>query len=102
MMKTALTNLCYTCNKKEEKEFFKVFINTPVSKKECASCHKPHSSSYKSLLIDSSQQLCVKCHGDMFLEVKEEVIHPPFKDKSCETCHDPHSSDYPDNTVLPM
>ncbi|NIO36517.1 hypothetical protein GTO27_02315, partial [Candidatus Bathyarchaeota archaeon] len=39
MSQTRLTELCYTCHKKEEKEYFKTYIHTPVNKKQCGSCH---------------------------------------------------------------
>ncbi len=102
MTKVAVVDLCYICHKKEEKEFFKTYMHTPVQNKKCISCHKPHASQHDSLLSSSSEQLCVSCHDNMMVELQDGFSHKPFKEKSCSTCHDPHASENIANTVMPM
>jgi predicted CXXCH cytochrome family protein len=82
-----LPELCYSCH---DPKNTKKSIHPPVESGECLSCHTPHSSANKGLLLEVPvASLCKKCH-DM---KPEAVIHKPFADGACEKCHDPHQSD---------
>ncbi|MGA1823171.1 MAG: cytochrome c3 family protein [bacterium] len=57
----------------------------------CISCHNPHTSKFKFLLLDIPQTLCLSCHKKE-KESSLEHVHKPFKKGECLTCHDPHTN----------
>ena len=55
---------------------------------DCTSCHNPHQSAEKSLLIKNVVKLCADCHDDK--DLKADRGHIGIEGKSCTDCHDPH------------
>jgi predicted CXXCH cytochrome family protein len=80
--------LCYSCHDKKgfrgERN-----VHTPVATGMCASCHEPHSSKSKSLLI--SGDVCFGCHAREGFGSKKSV-HLPVAAGACMNCHNPHQS----------
>jgi predicted CXXCH cytochrome family protein len=60
---------------------------------KCISCHNPHGSANKKLLVAKGQALCDKCHASS-PEFKRKFTHAAIDD-GCGECHRPHASDYP-------
>jgi predicted CXXCH cytochrome family protein len=74
----------------------------------CTSCHNPHASEHKRMLLDETNTLCMTCHTDSAFKNRRHAVigHPlqakditrggakeKYKDFSCVSCHNPHSSD---------
>ncbi|MBI4650404.1 hypothetical protein HY745_03780, partial [Candidatus Desantisbacteria bacterium] len=89
-------DLCYlsACHTKFEQ---KEFIHKPVDDGKCTSCHDPHSSLNKKLLIikedviiNTIYRLCYQCHKPF---ENKPGIHKPVAEGKCDLCHNIHSSD---------
>jgi len=98
--------LCFNCHDDIQSD-----IDTPDihvhealrTEGSCVSCHSPHASDEKKLLLTQQKKLCLSCHnkdtdnaGKQVLNVKSlleksRVVHPPV-DKGCVVCHQPHAS----------
>lgn len=109
-------DICYNCH--DQTEFTKKNIHMAVLG-GCGSCHTPHASENKTLLLQSTiNLLCLQCHQDVFkkphavarwggshplegrrveragkVEISRDPVRPD-KEFSCTSCHNPHSSDY--------
>ena len=78
---------------------------------QCMSCHDPHSSSYSSLLVQTSQNstLCISCHQEpnwtnavhnTSTKTWNGVAPNPWpytpwttvSQNACESCHNPHNA----------
>ncbi|MEN8247290.1 MAG: cytochrome c3 family protein [Bacteroidota bacterium] len=71
---------------------FDMVRHGPVRGGYCSSCHNPHKSEEKGLLIAGGEKLCYTCHDQQLTE--QTVIHQKKNKKGeCLTCHSPHSSD---------
>ncbi|MBK7104915.1 MAG: hypothetical protein IPH62_06495 [Ignavibacteriae bacterium] len=83
-------NLCKMCH---NIEIIKKTVHTPFNEGKCLSCHSPHSSEQKGILIGNTQQeTCSKCHK---LENKDhKFVHGPFVSHQCSSCHISHQSDF--------
>ena len=57
----------------------------------CLSCHDPHMSDSRKLLLGAGGKLCRQCHGEIVESATAETGHAPAAD-DCSTCHEPHSS----------
>jgi predicted CXXCH cytochrome family protein len=65
----------------------------PVENGECASCHNPHQSDIKKLLLKPDGKLCYDCHDDLQQTIaKAPFKHDPTANGECATCHAPHQS----------
>ena len=62
--------ICFECHDK-----FKAskFMHTSVAEGECVSCHNPHGSDFKFLLLSKGEEICVTCHDDKI--VKAKFVH---------------------------
>lgn len=87
------SNLCKSCHEKKNPEIFKAaadseFKHVPVNEGRCPECHRPHSSNYKPLLVNTMEKLCFQCHVDLGDEVEESKFrHGPVKTGDCTACH---------------
>lgn len=72
----------------------------PVKNGACMSCHDPHGSDHKAMLLaDPKTDLCVRCHErSMF---RADYVHGPVVVGACVVCHEPHSSMEPALTREP-
>ena len=80
--------LCYGCHTRFEK--FPKFPHGPVYGGYCSTCHHPHRSKNRSLLLISGNGLCYKCHKESSLFNKE--VHLSSREKECIKCHNPHGN----------
>ncbi len=82
--------LCFTCHK----DFLagtKV-KHQPVEDGDCASCHDPHQSPNKNLLLKKGNELCLTCHDDPLAAGK--VKHEAVESGDCLDCHSPHATNF--------
>ncbi len=77
--------ICFTCHKKEK--FAGKYVHGPVAVKACNTCHAPHKSVNRKLLLEDGRKLCVLCHR---IPVAENSLH--CNDGNCLDCHEPHVS----------
>jgi predicted CXXCH cytochrome family protein len=81
-------DLCYSCHRKSE-YLSNNGTHVPVEQGMCTSCHDPHSSGNKSLLI--STNVCLACHNGTGFEGSNSA-HAPLVEGMCLSCHMPHNS----------
>jgi len=99
--------LCYKCHS-EVKRDIDASPNVHVAmqiENSCTTCHSPHSSDEKKLLMSQQKKLCLSCHnkdvtkkGEKTVNIKSlllnaKTIHPPAEN-GCVVCHQPHASSY--------
>ena len=85
------TEMCGKCHQTQRAAMFKN-AHMPVreGKMECSSCHNPHGSSNKSMLLgDSPNDSCYSCHAEKRGPFAWEH---PVVGENCMSCHDPHGS----------
>lgn len=110
----SVNDLCYTCHAEKRGPF--LFEHAPV-REDCVSCHEPHGTNHKRLLVQKLPNLCWNCHltgsghfgsGDNYsTELGARVAPSPspsgfptansrFVEKSCKNCHvNVHGSNSP-------
>lgn len=60
----------------------------------CLSCHSPHMSPQRKLLLAAGGEVCRQCHGEVVTLALAKGGHPPAAD-DCMNCHQPHVADNP-------
>lgn len=86
-------DVCFECHRSVKVEANKR-SHHPIlqGKVSCSSCHAPHGSMTRSMLVaDDAQELCFLCHADKRGPVVWE--HPPVEE-NCQSCHTPHGSSH--------
>jgi len=87
-------SLCYNCHDDVQKDANAKFPHPPVSQGMCLSCHNPHGSNVRGLLLSSQNDLCMQCHEDMVEKSKKSISnHKPVRDGKCSSCHKVHGGD---------
>ena len=69
------------------------YQHNPFESGYCTTCHNPHASDHRVLLIQNEQDLCITCHP-YGIEFTRDQRHPPAAQRFCLDCHHPHASDY--------
>lgn len=66
-------------------------VHDPV-KKDCTTCHSPHTTDFPHELWQSTEKTCLGCHESVKKEIAQaKVKHSAVHDgASCASCHDPH------------
>jgi len=65
----------------------------PVENGECSSCHNPHQSDNKKLLLKVDAKLCFDCHEDLQQKLTKAAFkHDPAGNGDCGSCHNAHAS----------
>jgi predicted CXXCH cytochrome family protein len=85
MPQPELCNLCH-----DDFNVFYAFVHGPAAAGYCTSCHNPHVSENKKLLLKTGQQLCLTCHNST--QVFKQKVHQEAKTNDCTECHNPHGS----------
>ena len=91
-----LESLCFKCHSDKSEQYAEdngLMIHDPVAAGECVTCHHPHRSRNKSLLLaETARELCLECHDESIPE--GEGDHPELEDTDdCTDCHNPHLSE---------
>jgi predicted CXXCH cytochrome family protein len=92
-LRQPLPELCWTCHGNVAPEMGLAFQHNPFFKGQCLTCHDPHASDFKRLMVVSERDLCMTCHP-IAAEIAKRQKHPPFADRSCTVCHRPHASEW--------
>ena len=82
--------LCWSCHKDFLAE--QKVKHQPVESGDCASCHDPHRSGNKNLLLKKGNEVCLTCHDDPLAAGK--IKHQAVESGSCLDCHAPHASNF--------
>ncbi len=88
------TGLCQKCHKDIIKG---KIVHAPAQKEKCITCHNPHGSDNKNLMIASpnnQKALCLACHNTKGITAFK-FMHGPVDLGACTFCHNPHSSTEP-------
>ena len=67
-----MPGLCLGCHKADRPIFAKQHMGYPVAKARCTSCHDPHGSNQRGMLMNT--------------------VHPPVAKQMCAQCHEPATS----------
>jgi predicted CXXCH cytochrome family protein len=88
--------LCFTCHRSVSQASTKRYQHPPFKRGDCShSCHRPHASMTKRLLIEPIPALCLRCHkAKLAKDYGLADQHKPFKAGQCVLCHQPHASDF--------
>jgi predicted CXXCH cytochrome family protein len=88
--KLPLLQLCFNCHK----DFLtgQKVKHQPVENGECTSCHAPHQSPYKNLLLQKGNALCLTCHDDPLANFKFK--HEAVESGDCLDCHAAHATNF--------
>jgi predicted CXXCH cytochrome family protein len=86
---------CLKCHKKTSKETTLKYQHKPFAKGNCSYCHNPHTSSYKWLLKEDTNNLCLSCHNSLRESIKKGIVHGAIGKETCIECHEPHASQLP-------
>lgn len=87
--------LCYKCHAQESYSGSGGSHRAGESK-NCDTCHVPHTSTQKNLLLGEMQhKLCFNCHKDVSIERGKFSQHKPFSRGECSECHKLHRPEFP-------
>lgn len=64
----------------------------PVVQGLCTNCHSPHVANNKTMLKDSTDNLCGTCHKKVEEQLAGMYEHPPVATGICSTCHTAHGN----------
>ena len=81
--------LCQTCH--EDFAVKKKYTHGPVAVGQCLTCHNPHLSKNKYLLLRVGEKTCTYCHEE--IDMVSVAEHQEPKPLDCVSCHSPHFSD---------
>ncbi len=79
--------LCFICHRLPRD---KKYVHGPLAAGGCLSCHDPHSSRYRYLLVSEPEAFCLQCHDKQ--AVSRVAAHAGVE-QACTDCHDAHMSD---------
>ena len=92
-LKAPETDLCFTCHKQKQAQFFRA-SHHPVreGKMACSDCHNPHAVQ-EGKLVDQAAvaETCYQCHAEKRGPFLWE--HIPVRE-DCMTCHEAHGSNH--------
>ena len=58
---------------------------------DCLTCHDPHGSNVRGLLVSDQKSLCLQCHAKQEAGAKAaKDVHAAFAAGDCTSCHGPH------------
>ncbi len=79
--------LCFRCH---EIKLDKKYIHGPLASGGCLSCHDPHGSRYRYMLVSEASTFCLYCHDRQ--AIAKNPAHASLEGQ-CTDCHDAHMSD---------
>jgi predicted CXXCH cytochrome family protein len=92
-MKTKEPELCYQCHEELREDLQKEFTHFLFREGKCSSCHNPHVSSHKGLMLDTINSLCLNCHNHLRELLEKTKSHGAVKKGLCTDCHYAHSGE---------
>jgi DmsE family decaheme c-type cytochrome len=94
LTKATSNETCYTCHQEKRGPF--IWEHAPV-REDCKTCHDPHGSNNKSMLVTQNASLCVSCHqyGGHINQYRYNRVSTPYGN-GCVNCHTTiHGSNHP-------
>ena len=88
-------DLCRDCHDEQiDTMYSAAFVHTATRDGDaCGSCHAPHASKRKALVLANLDQACATCHADTYARHdRSPTKHEPISKGQCEKCHNPHAS----------
>ena len=76
-----------------EKEMEKPYLHFPAQDGECLTCHRPHFTNHKNLLVAVDSSLCKDCHDLKDIDFINNHSRIATERSNCVSCHKPHSSE---------
>lgn len=89
-------DLCLTCHGQllESSPGKKAaYTHSPVAQGQCLTCHDPHGTSERTMVVVGIQKICQGCHNPADAKIATAHKGYPIADSKCTQCHDPHSHD---------
>lgn len=84
---------CFVCHEDMQSAMTKGKYRHAAAEKDCTSCHNPHNSRLKQLLVAEMPGLCNNCHTGIRKSMDSAVKHDALTSgRSCSACHSPHAS----------
>ena len=80
------------CGKCHVLDLGKKYVHGPLNAGGCLTCHDPHQSQYRFLLVSDSATFCLRCHQRASLR---RVDGHEEDGRTCTECHEAHMSDRP-------
>jgi predicted CXXCH cytochrome family protein len=72
-----------------------VYVHALSDLERCHTCHQPHFSEERALIVEPIQRLCGKCHDYKEASFAEAHIDISAAVMDCRNCHAPHTSSDP-------
>jgi len=93
--------LCWTCHGDLGPLLGDAYQHQPFSAGHCTTCHDPHASDNRALLVEAPNRICFSCHP-VGSWIDRAQVHPPAAQGWCVDCHNPHASNYKGILVAPQ
>ncbi len=88
-----VNDTCFACHEDMQSALAKGKYKHVAAVRDCTSCHNPHNSKLKQLLVGEMPALCNGCHVGIRKDMESAVRHDALTSgKSCSACHSPHAS----------
>lgn len=92
-LKTKVPELCFECHKELKKALSDKYVHFLFKDGKCGTCHDPHVSNRKGLMIDKIDTICLGCHDSLRNLVENTIVHGALREHNCTECHSPHSAE---------
>ena len=87
--------LCFDCHSDVQTAVKAKGAHPAVSDGTCTTCHSPHASWEKGMLVGPQGKLCLECHSSVGEKAQAPGAHAAVKEGKCTACHQPHASPNP-------
>jgi predicted CXXCH cytochrome family protein len=84
-------DLCYKCHEELKENLSNTYTHFLFKQGKCSSCHNPHASDHRGLILDEINTLCLDCHTHLNELLKKTNMHSALKRNTCTDCHYAHS-----------
>lgn len=95
---------CHDPHSSNRKGLMLPIMHEPFAERDCSSCHEPAKNGKLVLRNDGFSELCLQCHA----ETRELLNSAPYVHgillelDTCITCHDPHASRNANELLRPV
>jgi predicted CXXCH cytochrome family protein len=91
LLKYAGTDLCGTCHE-SIRDAAAAETGHPPAAEDCISCHAPHASPNRLLLMEATPDLCLMCHDADDSVLVSSHLGASLSSLDCLSCHSPHGA----------